>query len=187
VKQAALLGVVLVLSACLAFAGPKVNTGTWTSDDVIKTNYWKEAFIGGGPGQPGNELTAVGTGFQLTKATLQSVGCTPHQDGYLACTTTYVGGELFLNAGGPWLKSGNITIKDITATNSSKSYPNGALEFSLTFTAPFEVDGVAYSITVTATWGPGIPETRVEKKQVVIQRGSDFECEVTIAGPPPLP
>lgn len=185
VKQAELFGLVLVLTACLAIAGPEVNTGTWTSDDAIKTNYWKESFIGGGPGQASNQLTAIGTGFHFTRAALESVECTQHPDGYLACTTTYVGGRLFLNAGGPWLKSGNITVKDITATNKSKSYSNGALDFELKFTAPFEVDGVAYTVSVTATWGPGIPETRVEKKKVVIQRGSDYECSITIASAPP--
>jgi hypothetical protein len=172
-----------LLAISTAWAGAEVITGSWSTENgQVKTNYWKETFVGGRAGAVGNTLLAVGTGFKFSDAAIAAPGpsCAPDPvKGALLCTTPYTGGQLFLNAGGPWLKSGNVTLTNIAATNTSWSYAGGALEFSITFTAAFSVGTDNYSIAVTASWGPGIPETRVEKK-LVIQRGTDFDCVVTI-------
>jgi hypothetical protein len=188
-KKLICLFLICLLGASIALAGPKVVVGTWTSDSgQVKTNYWTEAFVGGGPGQVGNVLTAQGTGFKLTDAAISEppvcgpVGGSPP---YLPCTTKYDGGKLHLDAGGPWLKSGNVTIP-VSAINTSKTYlsgggaPTGELEFSITLTGQFQVGVTTYQIEVVASWGKGVPETRVQEGRIVIQRGTDFDCVVTI-------
>ncbi len=68
--------VVLLLSV-VAQGGPVVDSGIYCTDDdcdgYFKTKFWKEKFFGGGPGQPGNVLMALGQGFILQNAVLDNV------------------------------------------------------------------------------------------------------------------
>ena len=89
-KVVALIGSCLLMTALFgvsAHAGPWVSpigtycTADYPSDecedqDNFKTKFWKENFFGGGPGQPGNILMAVGKGFMLQNVVL---------DGLLVC------------------------------------------------------------------------------------------------------
>jgi hypothetical protein len=180
------LSLVCLLGATIAFAGPKVVRGTWTTDEgQVKTNYWTETLQDGQAGRVGNTLAAQGTGFQLSDAAIAaSPVLSGSGDNYVQYTTQYAGGTIFLTAGGPWLKSGNVTVTDVIGTNISKTYlgpsgPTGELEFEITLTGTFAVDGVNYTITVVASWR-GYPERRVLDTGVFIQRGTDFGCKVTI-------
>jgi hypothetical protein len=95
--------VVAVLAAVCLVAGvasAASNYGTWTTPGDFGTGSWQELFVGGGPGQPGNVLSAAGSNWSLDFATLSSV--VSSGDPVLIYKTTYLGGVLTLNTGGPW-------------------------------------------------------------------------------------
>jgi hypothetical protein len=192
-KKLICLSLVCLLGATIAFAGPKITKGIWSSDNgEIKTNYWNEAFIANGqPGQIGNIVSAQGTGFQISNLAIAdhpvcSLVLDDPAKPYLACTTPYSGGSLFLNAGGPWMKSGNVTLTGVTATNHSKTYlapdlsqPTGELEFTLHILHGFTVGADNYTIDVAVTW-EGFPVMQVLQNGVVFQRGTNFGCIASI-------
>ncbi len=186
-KKAALLGFVIlsVLGLGLsAQAGPVVNPGTYNSaDGDFATKFWKEKFIGGGPGQPGNVLMAIGQGFVFQNGVLESVEVY-NSDGW-DYKTTYTGGRLTLNSQGPWLKRGMLKASNLTANNFSTVDGEGNLHFQLLMTGSF--DNAPYSFDILVTY-EGTPETYQikydEYGNFEFQMGTNYNVEITIAANP---
>ncbi len=173
---------ILALSLCCLVAAALSTTcraDTWNSDDGdFMTKSWKEMFKGGGPGQPGNTLMALGEGFHFKKATLESTYFDEIDQRWI---TTYVGGELLLNSRGPWLSRGKLLARDITATNSSAFNPDtGELDFVLTFSGQFE-NRPDVSFAVEARY-LGVPEMEYDGDVPIFQRGYDFSATITVDG-----
>jgi len=118
----------------------KQKAVTYNAPGDFGLDFWMEKFQGGFPGQPGNVLLAVGDGFVFQNAVLKSAVPHPTKPGYYL--STYVGGELLLNSGGPWLKKDKqLRASDITATNVSLSNATlTQLEYTLTFSGRFDND-----------------------------------------------
>ncbi len=162
-KKGALIGLVFLVGLLFSFsaaqAGPVVKPGLYdTQTRDFSTKFWKEKFIGGGPGQQGNIFMAVGQGFVFQHGTLESVGPVPVTDPNYASyeyMTTYTGGVLILNSQGPWLEKGKLIAKDITATNYSKVEGEN-LKFHFTMKGSFE--DTPYSFTADVTY-EGTPDT----------------------------
>jgi hypothetical protein len=156
-----------------------VIPGTYsTAEGDFYTKFWKEMFKGGGPGQTGNELMALGEGFIFNQAKLQSVVASDNPN--YTYKTTYVRGKLTLNSSGPWLKSGKLRASNITVTNYSSQNPplTGILTFYLRFEGDF--DNEPYHFVIEATY-EGQPEVKYgEEGKPVFQRGMDFEVTITI-------
>ena len=65
-KKMMLISAVVMLGL---FLGITVQAQTYNATG----DFWKEKFFGGGPGQPGNTLMAVGVGFVFQNAVLLTV------------------------------------------------------------------------------------------------------------------
>ncbi len=166
-KKGALIGLAFLVGLFFSFsaaqAGPVVKPGVYESQaGDFTTKFWEEKFIGGGPGQPGNVLMAVGQGFVFQYGTLDSVVRSDDKYGDYEWQTTYTGGVLILNSQGPWLEKGKLiakditaTAKDITATNYSKVEREN-LKFLLKMEGSFE--DTPYSFTAEVTY-EGTPDT----------------------------
>ena len=193
--------VVLLLSVS-AQGGPVVDPGIYCTngddcDDHFATKFWKEKFIGGGPGQPGNVLMALGQGFILQNVVLDDVEqcetgdcglpsddpCYSDQWEY---KTTYKGGFLRLNRQGPWLKKGKLKATDLEATNYSYLDPDGNLHFCLVMSGSFK-NAPAYSFNVVAKFDGASDNYEVkydeEEDAPVFQRGFDFDAVIEILDP----
>ena len=171
-------------SICLAGNGKakgqdKVVAGIYSSlAGDFSTKFWKEMMKGGGPGQPGNTLMAVGQGFHFSKAAIDANGA--QCPSYPACTTVYEGGDLVLNSKGPWLNAGILKATGIVATNQSISLVGGCLDFNLTFSGEFDnMPGLFFEVEATYS---GCPELKFDGSgNLVLQRGSeDFEATINI-------
>ncbi len=158
--------------------GGKVNFDEYSTCEAdFNTKFWKEMFKGGGPGQAGNVLKALGDGFIFKQAEIPEGGVVP--DGMGGYTTTYVGGVLVLNSSGPWLNKGKLKAVDLTAVNQSTYDPvTMTLDFVLTISGRF-MSGEYFKI---AAWWDGVPEMRGDRGgQPVFQRGHDFDVRIVIA------
>jgi len=180
-----ILALVLMISLS-GLAKVRINPGTYVSgpEGEFGVKFWKEMFKGGGPGQAGNTLMALGYGFIFNKAVLQSVTVSPETGpaGETIYITTYTGGELTLNSKGPWLDSGILKAKQITATNESYVTAAGELVFEITFSGSFsKAPGASGTVTfeVVAMY-QGTPEVKYENGVPVFQRGTDFDVTITI-------
>ena len=98
VSKGVLALAVLGLAVGATYAGP--TTGSWTAPPDFNPGIWQEVFLGGGPGQPGNIISASGPRWSLTGATLDTV--VPIDDPVYNWETTYVDGLLVLGDEGPW-------------------------------------------------------------------------------------
>ena len=149
-----------------------VNLGTYSLDDHFEAKFWKEMFKGGGPGQPGNTLMAVGEGFIFKRAVLESVG-DPTESGY-PDATTYVGGVLTLNSSGPWLNKGKLRDTAVRAINNSVFVETtGHLEFHLVFGGQFDDTGYFYRVDA---WYQGEPRIQIDDEgNWIFHRDSIFE------------
>lgn len=154
----------------------RINYGEYTTcDPDFLTKFWKEMFKGGGPGQVGNTLKALGDGFIFKKAKLVAVTALGGDE----FETTYANGVLNLNSSGPWLDSGKLRDKNVTATNHSRfDNTTGFLEFTLRFSGRFQRTGAYYSVVA---WYSGYPEIKIDEYgDPVFQRGSDFHVKIKI-------
>jgi len=199
-KRLALMGFTFTVALLLttsAHAGPFVYPGTYSTDaGDFTTKFWKEKFFGGGPGQPGNVLMAVGQGFILQNVVLQSVEeCTgdadqwcglasgdPCYSGQWTYKTTYEGGFLRLNSKGPWLKKGKLKdATDLQATNYSYVDLDGNLHFCLTINGEFDrMPEYSYEIEATFDGTPNNYQMKHDEYGPVYQRGYDSNAEITI-------
>jgi len=183
-KKGALIGWVFLLSLGFvlseAQAGPLVNPGSYsTTNGDFTTKFWKEKFIGGGPGQPGNVLMAIGQGFVFQHGTLEEVASStdPNYD----WMTTYRGGTLILNSQGPWLEKGILIAKDITAVNYSKVV-DGQLQFYLTMEGSFQNAPYTFSAEVMFEGGPDTYWIKYDENGAFeFQGGTGFEVNITIS------
>jgi hypothetical protein len=159
-------------------SGGRVNFGEYsTCEGDFNTKFWKEMFKGGGPGQPGNTLKALGDGFIFKQAKIAEGGVVFNADG--SFTTTYVGGVLVMNSSGPWLRSGKLKAVDVTATNNSFYDPvTHELDFVLTIEGQFLHNGYYFK---AVAWWDGVPEMRGDRDgEYVFQRGRDFDVRIVI-------
>jgi len=179
-KRTAICVLALVLLINLGgWAKVRVIPGTYsTANGDFYTKFWKEMFKGGGPGQVGNTLMALGEGFIFNQAKLQSVEAS--DDPNFMYKTTYVGGKLTLNSSVGWLKSGILRATKVTAVNYSSQNPplTGELNFLIKLEGDF--DNAPYHFVIEATY-TGQPEVKYDTLgNPVFQRGTDFEVTITI-------
>ena len=173
----------------------KVIPGTYsTKDGDFYTKFWKEMFKGGGPGQPGNVLMALGEGYIFNQAKLVNVegggGFTVGTPPFVIDTfvydykSTYTGGMMTLNPSGPWCDAGTLKAKNVTAVNysSQANPPTGFLKFYLRFEGDF--DNAPGCHFVVEAWYEGQPEVKYDEQtgQPCFQRGMDYEVTITITG-----
>ncbi|MBE9529868.1 MAG: hypothetical protein IMF00_01235 [Proteobacteria bacterium] len=80
----------LICFVCISllFFGTSVQANLRSSQNDFTTKFRKEKFIGGGPGQQANVLTAAGQDFFFQNAALESVAPTSNPDGYMTIYTT---------------------------------------------------------------------------------------------------
>lgn len=186
-KRTALISFVILMVLGLSLsaqAGPVVIPGTYDSaKGDFATKFWKEKFIGGGPGRPGNVLMAIGQGFVFQKGVLESVEAYG-EEGW-DYKTTYSGGMLTLNPTGPWLKRGMLKASNLTAENYSTVDGEGNLHFRLLMAGTF--DNAPYSFEIQVTYD-GTPETyRIkydEDGNPVFHAGTKYEVAITITEAP---
>ena len=165
----------------------KVIPGIYsTAEGYFYTKFWKELFKGGGPGQPGNVLMALGEGYIFNQAKLVTVeyGTYVEGDDTFTYKSTYTGGMMTLIPSGPWCDSGTLKAKNITAVNYSSQNPplTGILKFHLTFEGDF-INAPGYHFVVDA-WYEGQPEVKYDELtgQPCFQRGMDYDVTITISG-----
>jgi hypothetical protein len=196
-KRMVLMSVVLVLGlflAATAQAGRADDpTGSWSTPDQFTTKFWKEKFFGGGPGEPGNVLMAIGKGFVFQNAVLQEPGpvpadavpdwCANDLGGVVAYVTTYEGGRLTLNPSGPWRQ--NFKAKGVKAINTSCHDEYGKfLGFRLEMDGQFQkVKKSTYSFDIQASFDvkPGNYAVKTDPDDgMVYQIGYKFDATITI-------
>ncbi len=180
------LALLLVLAVGLS-AKVRVNAGIYsTAEGDFYTKFWKEIFKGGGPGQPGNTLQALGEGYIFNQARLVTVeagaflvGTDPFNYAY---KSTYTGGKLTLNPSGPWCDAGALKARNVTAVNYSSQDPplTGILKFHLVIEGDF-FNAPGYHFVIDATY-EGQPEVKYDETTglPVFQRGMDYEVTITI-------
>ena len=165
----------------------KVIPGVYSTEaGDFYTKFWKEVFKGGGPGQAGNGLMALGEGYIFNQAKLVTVeggGFTVGTDPFTyAYKSTYTGGKMTLNPSGPWCDAGTLKGKNVTAINYSYQDPPliGVLKFHLTIEGDF-ANAPGFHFVIDATY-EGQPEVMYGKTTglPVFQRGMDYEVTITI-------
>jgi hypothetical protein len=146
------LGVWCLLTGA-AYASPA--NGTWAAPGAFDTGVWTESFAGGGPGQTGNVITAVGTQWSLTNATLQGPPAPvvdPALNPPYLWNTPYINGVLTLNAGGPWDGGGTsvVNMGPLTVYSSGTSLPNNQLMWTMSGSGV--VSGSGQTVFLTASF-----------------------------------
>lgn len=196
-KRLMLISVIIMLGLVVtAQAGPVVNSGiifcteehygiaSCNEQVFFTTKFWKEKFFGGGPGQTGNVLMAIGQGFVLQNLVLkEAVGpdepwC---EGGAFAYVTTYEGGMLTLNSSGPWLKKGSLKSTNVTATNySCHDGAGNLLEFWLDMEGEFEKSDYSFVGGAHFIVSPDNYAVKVDADGAVFQVGYDFDAGIRI-------
>jgi len=186
--------VVLVIFTIGLSAKVKVVPGTYSTEaGDFYTKFWKESFKGGGPGQVGNVLMALGEGYIFNQAKLVSVeggGFTVGTDLFTyAYKSTYTGGMMTLIPSGPWCDSGTLKAKNVTAINYSyQPIPlTGVLKFHLTIEGDF-FNAPGYHFVIDAMY-EGQPEVKYDEITGLpcFQRGMDYDVTISITGEPSAP
>ena len=129
---------VLGLAAGATYASP--TTGSWAAPPDFNPGIWQEVFLGGGPGQPGNIISASGPRWSLTGATLDTVA--PIDDPVYNWETTYVDGLLVLSGEGPWDSGdGPYTVSLGPLTVLSTGDQEGSLIWEMTGAGTVDTTG----------------------------------------------
>jgi len=216
-KKIALVSLAFLVAMLLSFSAQakpvvdRVNEGVYCTDETLicdgyfTTKFWKEKFFGGGPGQQGNVLMAIGQGFTLQNVVLQGVescaevDCTidPISPCYLDeegqpiiynYKTTYTGGFLRLNKGPRklWVTKGKLKDTDLSVTNYSAHNPDGSLaHFCLVMNGEFDnaPEYTPYSVIATFDVGEDNYQFKYDDEgNPVFHRGYDFDAIITIGG-----
>jgi hypothetical protein len=177
----------LMIFAIGLSAKVRVVPGVYSTENGdFYTKFWKEMFKGGGPGQLGNTLQALGEGFifnQARLATVEAGGFTVGTDPFTyAYKTTYTGGKMTLNPGGPWCDRGALKGKNVTAVNYSTQDPplTGILKFHLTIEGDF-ANAPGFHFVIDAMY-EGQPEVKYDEMTGLpsFQRGMDYDVIITI-------
>jgi hypothetical protein len=178
-RKIGLISFVVLLGALWTVSTWAEEAKEFVSPLDFSVKSWTEKFQGGGPGQPGNVLKALGQGFIFQHAELEEA--VPDEYGYY--TTTYLGGELTLDPSGPWaklFKKGKLRATGIEAKNNSDFDPGtGWLWFQLMFEGEFDNEPGLY-FCVLAEYD-GTPEFKYDEFGTpVFQRGFPPEFWVKI-------
>jgi len=181
VKKVTLASLVFVLGLSFGLTVQADDYSTANGD--FTTKFWKEKFIGGGPGQPGNVLMAIGQGFVFQNAVLEKVEPLVNVDGnVIGYATMYTGGRLTLNSRGPWLDKKKYQITDILATNVSSRDDDGNLLFTLNFVGTDEKAGVSLVVTVDFHADAENYEIKYDEDGTPdFHRGFDFDAAIEIS------
>jgi len=147
--------VVLGLALGATHAGP--TPGSWAAPADFDPGSWQELFIGGGPGQPGNIISAGGARWSLTGATLDTV--VPITDPVYNWETTYVDGLILLGEDGPWDTSDGPYLVELgPLTVLSTGDQAGSIIWEMTGAGI--VDGTGQGVLFAASFnGPYTPLT----------------------------
>jgi hypothetical protein len=218
-KKMALISLAFLVALLLSFSAQaknvvdRVNAGTYCteglagydscSDETFATKFWKEKFFGGGPGQAGNVLMAIGQGFTLQNVVLETVeGCASGDCGLppdhpcllngatYNYKTIYTGGFLRLNKGPRklWVNKGKLKATDLTVTNYSTNDAEGLLHFCLVMEGPF-TNAPEYSYDIIATFDVEDDNYQIkydDEGNQVFHRGYDFDAIIEISPTPPV-
>ena len=181
------LALLMVFTAVLS-AKVRIVPGVYSTEEGdFYTKFWKEIFKGGGPGQPGNTLQALGEGYIFNQAKLATVevgAFTVGTDPFVyAYKSTYTRGKLTLNPSGPWCDGGAPKGKNVTAVNYSSQAPplTGVLKFHQVIEGDF-TNAPGYHFLIDAAY-EGQPEVKYDTETglPVFQRGADYDVIITIA------
>ncbi len=181
-KKAAGIMAVLFFSLVIATAAPaQPTTGEWTlGSEGAVAGTWYEYFLGGGEGQDGNELEAIGDGFELYGASLDEV----EETGPGSYKTLYVDGTLVLENSIelPWYNdlSSDGTLFEflldpiVVYTTKTDDPPN--LSFTIEASGALQNDP-GYRIELSASYS-GVPDLILDDQETIIGM-SDFLETVT--------
>jgi hypothetical protein len=188
-KKAIVLSLALLMIFAVGLSAKvRVVPGVYSTENGdFYTKFWKEAFKGGGPGQPGNVLMALGEGYIFNQAKLVTVeagGFTVGTDPFTyAYKSTYTRGMMTLNPSGPWCDAGTLKAKNVTAINYSSQDPplTGVLKFHLLIEGNF-TNAPGYHFIIDAMY-EAQPEVKYGETTglPVFQRGMDYEVTITIS------
>jgi hypothetical protein len=178
-KMLVALGVCALLTGA-AYAVP--TTGDWTAPGAFDPGVWQEQFLGGGPGQTGNIISAVGTQWSLTGATLLGP-VVPIANPPYNWQTVYVNGVLTLNAGGPW-DGGSTSVANLgpLTVYSSGALPNNQLIWKMEGSGTLQGSGLA--VYLTATFDGTFTPLMNPAGGVVGMTGQVTSAEITIVPAP---
>ena len=211
-KRKMLIGVLVLVGLLLSGtvqAGPGVIPGDYSTPGDFTTKFWQEKFFGGGAGEPGNVLMAVGQGFVFQNAILAEgkkpvwynnlsvlicvpgTGCDlevppaltlPTSTVYVI-KTVYENGRLTLNSSPKkWLTKGSLQDKDVTATNYSfHDATYKLLGFQMRMVGSF--DNASYSYDITATFtaeGDNYKPPFLDEDGIMVQKGYRFGATIKI-------
>jgi|GEM_PF-2775858 len=180
-KKAAGIMAVLFFSLVIATAAPaQPTTGEWTlGSEGAVAGTWYEYFLGGGEGQDGNELEAIGDGFELYGASLDEV----EETGPGSYKTLYVDGTLVLQNLDrlPWYKDPSsyepfMFLLDPIVVYTTKTVDPPNLEFTIEASGALQNDP-RYRIDLSASYS-GVPDLILDDQETIIGM-SDFLETVT--------
>ena len=180
-KKAAGIMAVLFFSLVIATAAPaQPTTGEWTlGSEGAVAGTWYEYFLGGGEGQDGNELEAIGDGFELYGASLDEV----EETGPGSYKTLYVGGTLVLENLDrlPWYKDPSsyepfMFLLDPIVVYTTKTVDPPNLSFTIEASGALQNDP-GYRIELSASYS-GVPDLILDDQETIIGM-SDFLETVT--------
>jgi hypothetical protein len=176
--------VIVLLIGVSAQARPKFEQGEYHyvgADGGFRTFFWQEMLKGGAANEPGRTLTALGKGFVLKRAVLQrEILESVTYSGAQQYESSYSGGELILNSGGPWLKSGVLIDEDIEEINNTYTIDGQTLEFTLTFCGEFDnAPGTHYMMEANYD---GEPKVKLDRNgDPVFRKGFGYDVTITIS------
>jgi hypothetical protein len=156
---------------------------TWTAPGAFDTGTWQELFLGGGPGQTGNVISATGLQWKLEGATLLGP-VVPIADPPFNYQTVYTNGVLTLNAGGPWDGGGTPYTSSLgpVTVYSSGALANNYIIWKMEGSGL--IDGTGQTVFLTATFDGDFTPILGPTGGVVGMGGTVPSAEITIVPVP---